>query len=93
MEVDIMENKIVIPLNDGKELVAELYNYDGEHPEITVYIRENGLVHQDVCLIRPHEGKDLAQEKDSVDCLVWADENNECFTDEYWINIHEEVKL
>lgn len=88
-----MENKIVIPLDNGKEIVAELCNYDGKHPELVICIEKDGLVYQDICLVRPHEGKDFEQEKDSVDVLVWADENNECFTDEYWINIHEEVKL
>lgn len=85
-----MKNKISIKLNNGKELVAELYNHDGEHPEITVYIREDGLIYQDICLVRPHDGINCVQEKDSVDVLVWADKNNEDFTDEYWIEFYEE---
>lgn len=85
-----MENKIVIPLNNGRELVAELYSYDDEHPEITVYVQENGLIYQDICLVRPHEGKGCVQEKDSVDCLVWSDENSEDFTHQYCIEFYEE---
>ena len=85
-----MKNEIVIKLNNGKELVAQLYNYDGNHPEITVYIRENGLVGQDICLIRPHEGRDFVQAKDSVDCLVWADEDDDDFTDKFWIQMYKE---
>ena len=85
-----MQNKIIVPLDNGRELVVELYNHDGNHPEICVYIRYNGLVGQDICLVRPHEGKDFVQENDKVDVLVWADENNEDFTDEYCINVWEE---
>ena len=33
-----MENKIVLKVNNGVELVAELYNYDGNHPEIAIFI-------------------------------------------------------
>ena len=85
-----MENKIRINLGYNLELVAEIYNYDGEHPEIEVYIEKDGLVHQDICLVRPHEGKDLVQERDAIDCLVWGNPNNEDFTDEYFIPIWEE---
>jgi len=28
-----MEKRIVIQLNDGKEIVAELCDYDGNHPD------------------------------------------------------------
>jgi hypothetical protein len=85
-----MENKIRINLDENLELVAQLYDYDGQHPEITVYIKKDGYVHQDICLIRPHEGKNLVQEKDAVDCLVWSNPNNEDFTSEYFIPIWEE---
>ena len=85
-----MENKISIKLNNVREIVAELYDYDGEHPEITVYIRENGLIYQDICLVRPHEGNNMVQERDAVDCLVWGNPNNEDFTDEYFIPVYEE---
>lgn len=85
-----MKNKFSIELDNGKKLVAELNNYDGEHPEINVYIEADGLIHQDICLVRPHEGRDCVQVKDSVDCIVWGDENNEDFTEEYWIQIYEE---
>ena len=85
-----MKNKIIINLADNLELVAELYDFDGKHPEITVYIEKDGLVYQDICLVRPHEGAGCVQQKDSVDCLVWADGNNEDFTDEYWIQMYKE---
>ena len=85
-----MENKIRINLGENLELVAELTNYDGNHPEIVVYIEKNMLVHQDICLIRPHEGPNCVPEADGIDCLVWGDECNEDFTTEYYIPIYEE---
>lgn len=86
-----MRNKIEIDLRDGRKLVASLYNHDGEHPEITVCIVEpNGLIHQDVCLIRPHENANCVQETDRVDCIVWGDKDSEDYTDKYVIDIYEE---
>lgn len=85
-----MENRIGINLSENIELIADLCNYDGKHPEIMVYIKKDGIIYQDICLVRPHEGPGCIQENDSIDCLVWADENNEDFTNEYWIQIHEE---
>lgn len=85
-----MENKIRINLGDNLELVAEVYNHDGNHPEITVYIERDMLIYQDICIVRPHEGKNLVQEMGAVDCLVWGNPNNEDFTDEYFIPIYEE---
>lgn len=85
-----MENKIRINLGYNLELVASIYNHDGKHPEIEVYIEKDMMIHQDICLIRPHEGKNFVQENDAIDCLVWGDPNNEDFTDEYFIPIWEE---
>ena len=85
-----MSGKIIVQLNNEKNLVAELYNYDGNHPEICVYIEANGEVCQDICIARPHEDEKFVQDKNSIDVLVWADANNEDFTDEYWISLWEE---
>ena len=85
-----MGNKIIVPLNNGKSFVAELYNYDGEHPEICVFIEVDGAVAQDICIARPHEDKNFVQDRNSIDVLVWADENNEDYTDGYQINLWEE---
>ena len=85
-----MKNKIVIQLNNGKEIVAELCNYDGEHPEIVVCVQEDGIAVQDICIVRPHENEDFVQEKDSVDCIVWADEVTENYTDKFCIKLYEE---
>ena len=85
-----MKNKISININDNLELVAELYDHDGEHPEITVYIKKDGMIHQDICLVRPHENKRCVQEMDTIDCIVWGDKDNEDYTDKFVVGIHEE---
>lgn len=87
-----MENKIKINLGENLELVAELYDYDGSHPEITVYIEKDGIVHQDICLVRPHEGPSGEQEVNLIDCLVWSDKNDEGYTSKNVIGIYEEEK-
>jgi hypothetical protein len=78
-----MENKIVLQLNNGTELVAELYNYDGNHPEISIYIQEGGIASQDICLVRPSE--DANKYSETVECLVWGDECSEDYTDKFVI--------
>lgn len=78
-----MENKIVLQLNNGTELVAELYNYDGNHPEIAIFIQEGGIAAQDICLVRPSE--DASKSSGTVECLVWSDECSEDYTDKFVI--------
>lgn len=78
-----MENRISITLNNGKELVAELCNYDGKHPEIAICIQENGIAIQDICLIRPHKGQN-----NSINCLVWGNEHEEDYSDEFEISLY-----
>ena len=78
-----MENKIVLKLNNGVELVAVLDNYDGKHPEIEIFIRENGLATQDIRFIRPSE--DVSKSSGTVECLVWGDECSEDYTDKFII--------
>lgn len=78
-----MENKIVLKLNNGVELVAELYNYDGNHPEIAIFIQENGIAAQDICLVRPSE--DVSKSSGTVECLVWGDGCSEDYTDKFII--------
>lgn len=75
-----MNNKIEIPLKNGATLVAELYEYDSEHPEITVHIKDNSIITQDICLIRPSTSQDA-----HVECLVWGDEFDEDYTDRFLI--------
>lgn len=78
-----MNNRVVIKLNDEKEIVAELYNYDDNHPEIVVGIQENGMYIQDICVVRPHEEDD--RNNGDIDCLVWGDECSEDYTHKFII--------
>ena len=79
-----MENKLVIKLLNGKEIVAELYNYDGNHPEIVICIQENGIAMQDICLVRPSENTE------DIECLVWSDEYDEDYSHKFIISQYEE---
>lgn len=83
-----MENKIVLQLNNGTELVAELYNYDGDHHEITIFIQENGVAAQDICLVRPCE--DVSKASETIECLVWGNEYSEDYTDKFVITQYKE---
>ena len=87
-----MENKVSIQLPNGKEIVAEYCNYDGEHPEIAICIQENGIAVQDICLVRPHcdENFDVDPNSDDVDCIVWSDEYNEDYTHKFVIPQYKE---
>ena len=78
-----MENKIVLKLNNGIELVAVLDNYDGNHPEIEIFIQEDGIATQDICFVRPSEG--VSKSSGTVECLVWGDECSEDYTDKFII--------
>lgn len=77
-------NEIKIKLENGKELVAQLCDYDGNHPEIVICIQNNGIAEQEICIVRPHE-EDCERIGTDIDCLVWADENNEDYTHKFII--------
>ncbi len=82
-----MDNKIKIKLGDYN-IVAEIYNYDSNHSELTVYLEDKeGCVFQDIALIRPHteEACDSANEQ-MIDCLVWGESQNEDYTNKYVIS-------
>lgn len=83
-----MENRIVIKLENGKEIVAELCDYDGKHPEIVVCVQEKGIAVQDICLVRPHEEDDVRN--GDIDCLVWGDEHLEDYTHKFIISQYTE---
>lgn len=44
LKADKTENKLKIKLSDGRELVAEVNNYDGENIELCVYVESE--IHQ-----------------------------------------------
>lgn len=73
-----------IPISADAELVCELTNYDGLHPEMSIFIRnpKTGVVSQDVCLVRKKEDIDNV-----VECLVWGDEADEDYTNSFEIKV------
>ena len=80
----IEEARIQLP--NGAEIVAQRYDYDGEHPEMAVCLWKDGVVIQDLCMIRPNE-----DDKNDVEILVWGDEVDEDYTHKFIIPQYEEV--
>jgi hypothetical protein len=89
-----VKNELVIKLGDYK-IVANIYDMDCPEfpPEITIQLVDNiGIVLQDICLVRPHytineAGVTQISDK-SVDCIVWADHENEDYTHKHIIEVH-----
>jgi len=94
-----MNKKLVIQFGERK-IVAEIddTNTPDIPPELYVYLCDNdNNIIQDVCLVRPHyevDPNDGVFERDNgrVDCIVWADENQEDYTNKYVIGVYEEDK-
>ena len=74
-----------IQLSNGAEIVAQRYDYDGNHPEIAVCLWKDGVAIQDLCMIRPYEDN-----KEDVEILVWTDECDEDYTHRFVIKQYEE---
>ena len=70
--------------DNNYELVTEINSYDGKHKEINIYLRskKDGLIAQDIALVRKSETSN-----DEIECLVWADELDEDFTDKFTIKV------
>ena len=85
---NLVENKALVQLSDGRKIVAEVLNYDGKHPELCIYSTgANGQVDQDICVVRPaFNGQAGAVSDTSYDCLVWTEADNEDYTHRYVIN-------
>lgn len=92
-----MEKKLIIQLGN-KKIVAEIYNNHGPEipPELCVYLEdEDGAIIQDICLVRPHceynkQSGYFETDNEFVDCLVWGDSDDEDYTNNFVIGIHEE---
>lgn len=88
--------RLEIPFGDYK-IVAEIYD-DGPEipPEMTVRIcNENDVIVQDVCLVRPHyefnkKTMEFETDNDFIDCLVWADSDDEDYTHKHVVAIYKE---
>lgn len=74
-----------IQLSNSAEIVAQRYDYDGNHPEIAICLWKDGVAIQDLCMIRPYEDN-----KEDVEILVWADECDEDYTHRFVIKQYEE---
>lgn len=72
---------ITIPFDETRDIVVEKSSYDGEHTEISTYLRckKTGEITQDISLVRKSETEN------TVECFVWGDENNEDYTDRFSI--------
>lgn len=88
-----MEGKIVIPLSNGYELVAEQNTDPNYRNEIFIGITDgNGVWWQDLAVVRnAYEiGDDLGVrwKEDEFDVLVYSDENNEDFTHDFTVGLY-----
>ena len=87
IEVQIGNKKIVAFVNDWQ---------DGMPKEIFISIvDEDGRCVQDICMVREHYHynkniKDFEIDSSLIDCRVWADSDNEDYTDEFVIGVYEE---
>lgn len=91
-----MKNKLTIQLGN-KKIVAEIYALGGSNipPELCVYIEdEDGVIIQDICLVRPHYEIDkttheFKTDNELIDCLVWGNSAYEDYTEKFIVGIHE----
>lgn len=81
-----------IAIDNNKSIVAELCNYDGEHPEIVICIQQDGIAIQDICLVRPHTDENDDRDKDStdIDCLVWGESSEEDYSHKFIIPLYKD---
>lgn len=91
-----MENQIEVQIGN-KKIVAFVNDWqDGMPKEIYVsLVDSNNVIIQDLCMIREHYHYNKNQgefEIDSglIDCKVWANSDNEDYTDEFVIGVYEE---
>ena len=75
-------------------LTVEKYESEATIPELSVYLEDNetGLILQDIALIR-QSIKDISANEtydNTVDCLVWADKDDEDYTHKFVISLTEE---
>lgn len=83
-------NKIEIPLANGHKIVAEFCEYgDGFPPEIAICFQDkDGCVLQDIVLVRAQQVPNGVPIDINIgaEVLVWADENDEDYTDKFQID-------
>lgn len=91
-----MENKIEVPIGNNKIVVFINDWHDDMPKEIFVSLvdKDDGII-QDICMVREHyhynKNKGVFEVNNSfIDCKVWADSDNEDYTDEFVIGVYEE---
>ena len=87
-----MDNRIVIHLPNGFDLVAE-QNTDPDYPnEIFIGITDGtGAWWQDLAIVRnayTYDGDKVKWKEEEFEVLVYSDEDNEDFTHEFSIGIY-----
>ncbi len=93
--VEIDSDKLEIPLTDKISIKAEVYHDEPEFPpELSVYLDNDGVVWQDLGLVRPaytiSEDGDILSHQDAVDVLVWSDETAEDYTHQFIIPVYKD---
>lgn len=85
-----MTNSFKIDLGNGLFLSVEKYN-DGEHgDEATVYISdEHDTLFQDIVLVRKHAEKNGEQVGNKVDVMVFADEEDDDYTNKHVVKVRD----
>ena len=87
IEINIGENKLVAFVNDWEDgLPKEIF--------ISIVDKDDRCI-QDICMVREHfhynkRIGDFEVDSDLIDCRVWADSNNEDYTNEFVIGVYEE---
>lgn len=78
---DINIEILTMPFDETKDIVVEKSSCDGEHIEVNTYLRcrDIGEIIQDITIVRKSETEN------TIECLVWGDENNEDYTDRFSI--------
>lgn len=91
------DNKLVVQLASGNRLVAEIYDGGTFPEEICIYIvgKETGLWLQDIAMISNDYNRGTSEQtKDCVRVMVFADKNNEDYTNVFEIGeLNEDEEL
>lgn len=78
--ISVKCEELRVPLDEDTDIVANLCPVE-EYPAVQCYLeKKNGEIWQDIALIRPNE-----KDSQKVDVLVWADANDEDYTQRYVI--------
>lgn len=86
-------NRIVIPLANGFQLVAERNTEPDFRKEISVHIVDpDGVIHQDLVVVRPQQDENLNYDDENFDILVYADETTEDFTHHMEVGLWHEFR-